>query len=163
MVRRYDETIVTDAAGSLGFGGYLVSPSGVAAWFSEAWSPKQKREWHIGPKEFYPILVAAQHWGVYWAGKRILVACDNATVVSAINKGYSKQAVLGRMLRALTFYSLKFNFHLQAQHVPGKSNIIADQLSRLQVEKFLHGNPDCSGRRVSIIDTPNPLTDCGLV
>ena len=137
---RYDETIVTDAAGSLGFGGYLVSPTGIAAWFSQAWSPQQKREWHIGPKELYPILVAAQNWGSQWAGKRILVACDNATVVSAINKGYSKQVVLGRMLRALNFYSLKFNFHMQAQHVLGKSNVIADQLSRLQVEIFLPEN-----------------------
>ena len=160
---RYDETIVTDAAGSLGFGGYLVSPTGIAAWFSQAWSPQQKREWHIGPKELYPILVAAQNWGSLWAGKRILVACDNATVVSAINKGYSKQVVLGRMLRALTFYSLKFNFHMQAQHVPGKSNVIADQLSRLQVERFLRENPDCNSRRVNTEKTTDPLTDCSLV
>ena len=159
---RYDETIVTDAAGSLGYGGYLVSPTGIAAWFSQVWSPQQNQSWHIGPKELYPILVAAQHWGAGWSGKRILVACDNATVVSAINKGYSKHIVLGKMLRALTYYSLKYNFHVQSQHVPGKSNTIADQLSRLQVERFLCENPECSNRRVHIADTLDPLTDCSL-
>ena len=88
------------------------------------------------------------------------MACDNVTVVSAINKGYAKQGVLGNMLRALTFYSMKFNFHMQARHVPGKSNILADQLSRLQVKKFLRANPRYSNLRVSPTD---PLIDCGLV
>ena len=66
------------------------------------------------------------------------------------------------MLRALTFYSLKHNFHMQAQHVPGKSNVIADQLSRLQVKKFMQENPDYSGLRVDVSEA-NPWKGCGLV
>ena len=150
----YDETFFTDAAGSLGFGGYLVGPGGIAAWFSQPWNGSQLIQWHISPKELYPILVAASLWGSYWSGKRVRVACDNASVVIAINKGYSKHKVLGEMLRALTFYSMRHNFFLQAQHIPGRLNIESDLLSRLQVEKFLIANPLARDLRATVIEDP---------
>ena len=54
------------------------------------------------------------------------------------------------LLRALFFFCAKQNIHLQFFHVPGKQNVYADLLSRLQVEKFkrLHPDPD---------DVPTPL------
>ena len=143
----YDETFSTDAAGTLGYGGLLRNGNGTSMWFSEAWNKRQLSSWHIGPKELYPIVIAASLWGNLWAGKRVVASCDNASVVAAINKGYSNHVVLSRMLRALTYYCMKFNFSLRAQHIAGKLNTDSDSLSRLQVQKFLTAHPEAAGLR----------------
>ena len=149
----YGAEFSTDASGSLGFGGFHSDE-----WFTEPWSSRQAVKWDIVAKELYPILIAGQEWGSGWGGKRILVSCDNKSTVAAINKGYSNKTLLGTMLRALQFLSMKFNFYLTAKHIPGKQNTLSDLLSRLQVKEFLKIRPSAQGRRVKI--TQDPLVIC---
>jgi hypothetical protein len=120
----------TDAAGSRGYGGHFQEK-----WFQGEWSPEQSK-WSIAAKELYPIVVAAQVWGHLWEGRRLVVNCDNAPTVGAINRGYSNKVVMGNMLRILMYFSMHNNFFLRARHVPGKLNTLADLLSRFQVRKF---------------------------
>ena len=57
----YDEEFSTDAAGSLGFGGYIKNSQGLVAWFSKTWDKVQLTSWHMHSKELYPILIKRSH------------------------------------------------------------------------------------------------------
>ena len=41
-----------------------------------------------------------------------------------------------RLVRALFLFTAKFNINILMKHIPGKVNILADSLSRLQEDKF---------------------------
>lgn len=40
------------------------------------------------------------------------------------------------LMRQLTWYAIRFNFAIFAEHLPGTRNNIADSLSRLQMDRF---------------------------
>ena len=143
----------TDASGSLGFGGFFKGQ-----WFSHRWN-NQQALWSIEAKELFPILVAAQVWGSSWETLRVVVLCDNASVVGAINKGYSKVPLIGDMIRVLIYYSMHYNFLLRAEHIPGKLNVLSDLLSRLQVPRFRELAPAAEEHPVELPESPLLLCD----
>jgi hypothetical protein len=147
-----DFEFCTDAAGTLGFGGFYKRQ-----WFSEAWKPHQLA-WSMPAKELYPIVVAAQLWGHLWTTKRIIVNCDNISTVGAINRGYSNKNVISDLIRVLVYLSMHYNFHIRASYIPGKENSISDALSRLQVNKFMALAPGmtANGRCIPL----DPLSIC---
>ena len=104
--------------------------------------------------ELYPIVYAANLWGQQWVGLRIVVHCDCAHTVSALNKGYSNKEPTATMLRIIMFLSMKHNFFLRAQHVMGKLNIKSDLLSRLQVQKFLRTFPEADRKPTALPQDP---------
>ncbi|XP_033744158.1 uncharacterized protein LOC117330047 [Pecten maximus] len=132
-----DIKLYTDASGTRGFGGYLQGQ-----WFSQAWPPNIQDYVHstdeisIAFKELYPIVVAAMIWGHGWKGLRIMFMCDNIATVAILHKGRSKSAHIMPLMRRLTMCAARNNFVVMATHVPGKLNLIADSLSRLQMARF---------------------------
>lgn len=131
-----DLQLYTDAASTLGYGGYFRGH-----WFSEVWPldlPKCKDvELSMAYRELYPIVVAAMLWGEQWSNRRILFFCDNSATVTIIKKGRSPVSSIMNLMRHLTWLAAKHNFYVTAEHVPGTHNVLADALSRLQVTKFL--------------------------
>ena len=128
----------TDAAGTIGYGGYFQG-----AWFCKQWEEVQL-SYCMTSKELYPIAVAVSLWGPLWSGKRIMVHCDNEGAVKALNKSYSNKPTVADIIRHVTFVCMKYNFILNAIHIPGKQNIKADMLSRFQVKKFLQTTPEAN-------------------
>ena len=90
----------------------------------------------ISFQELYPIVVAAILWGMDWSRKRIQFNCDNEATVQILNKGRSKSADIMKLMRRLTLVAAKYSFAYAARFVPGRKNVKADALSRLQIEKF---------------------------
>lgn len=86
--------------------------------------------------ELYPIVMATVLWGNQWSRKRILVNCDNAATVEIINKGRSKVPFIMKFVRKLVWYQAKYNFIIRGRFIIGSTNIIADALSRFQLDKF---------------------------
>ena len=86
--------------------------------------------------ELYPIVMALLLWGHQWKRKRLLFYCDNLATVNIINKGRSKSKMIMNLMRKLTFCSAVNNVTLHAEHIPGKTNTIADAISRLQMQRF---------------------------
>ena len=145
-----DSVFSTDASGNLGFGGLFESE-----WFSVPWTEAQ-RSWSIETQELYPIVVASQVWGKRWSSSRILIKCDNLSVVNCVNKGYSKVPIMGDLLRVFMYNSMRYNFLFRAEHVPGVDNKLADLLSRLLPQEFR--------RRATWADPePVPLPPCPLL
>ena len=67
---------------------------------------------------------------------RILFHCDNMATVQIIRKGRSKINSINLLMRQLTWQAVRNDFSVYAEHLPGAENIIADALSRFQMDKF---------------------------
>jgi hypothetical protein len=150
-----DHEFSTDASGVIGFGGVFLDE-----WFHGTWNEAQ-RSWSIEVQELYPIVVAAQLWGEKWSSQRIVVKCDNAAVVSAVNKGYTKVPILSDLLRVLVYLSMTHNFMFRAVHLPGLDNKLADHLSRLKVDQFHEAAPWAREEPAQL--PPSPLLLCEKV
>jgi hypothetical protein len=66
-----------------------------------------------------------------WAGCHILVRSDNVSTVSAVNRSTSRSSEMMKIVKELFWVSVEHGFKLSAKHLPGKLNVLADCLSRL--------------------------------
>ena len=103
---------------------------------------------HINSKEILAAFLAVRRWAPCWKNKRIFIHSDNVTTVSAINKGTSRNPFIMACLRQLFWLSAMYNFHISARFLPGLSNTVADDISRLhepgRLEKiipYVHMSP----------------------
>ena len=120
--------LYTDASG---FGFAAVYGSN---WFQGRF-PDDWKHVNIAIKELLPISLAVRLWGQKMANSRILFMSDNISVVQIINSQTSRDSVLMDMVRSLVVSTMTHNIDFKSKHIPGKLNIIADGLSRFQVEK----------------------------
>jgi hypothetical protein len=104
--------VFSDAAGSYGCGAFL--PSG--DWLQVQW-PTDWDSPSIAVMELIPIVIAAGMWGAAWQGQRVHFHCDNASMVSILNRRYSSETTLANLLRCLVFFAVYFSFHLSAKHI----------------------------------------------
>ena len=122
--------LYTDASGALGFG----------AIFGRHWCyGKWPASWaydNIAILEFYPIVLSLFLWGPEMKDRCILLFTDNNALVHVINKQSCKDKRLMRFVRQLVLICLRHNILFKAKHILGSRNILADTLSRLQVETF---------------------------
>ncbi len=127
-----DIQLFTDAAPSVGFGGYYQG-----RWFASPWPPQMRDSPQSSALfELYPLVIAAFLWGKNWTSSSILVHCDNEATVHCINKGRSHSLALMPLLRRLIWISACDQFIITAKHIPGSKNLIADSLSRFMFQKF---------------------------
>ena len=81
-------------------------------------------------QELFAIIAAALTWGHHWQQKKILFYCDNLPIVQAWEGKASKQPRVMSLLRKLFLAAAKNHFMVTMKHLPGKTNNIADALSR---------------------------------
>jgi len=119
------------------------------SWFQLEWK-ERAREWHIAAKELLPIVLACLIWGKPWSGMRVQCYCDNMAAVEVVNGGYSKDEVMMHLVRCLFFTSEHFKFSVEAVHLPGSLNTVADALSRNYMSQFLQVMPEADPQPVPI-------------
>ena len=112
-----------------------------SATFQSCWFvikfPVSWQERNIAFLEFYPIVIALQIFGVQLSNRNIVFHCDNKAIVDVINKQSCKNVELMKLMRYMVLTAMQYNIKFTAMHVPGKDNILADALSRLQVSPHL--------------------------
>ena len=124
--------LFTDAAASIGFGAYFHGN-----WVQRRWPGVILRHPpSIAFLELYPLLVALQCWAPLLAGKKVRFNTDNIAVVHIINKKSSPCKAIMVLVRQFVVICLQYNISFRAVHVPGKSNELADALSRFQMSRF---------------------------
>ena len=122
--------LFSDASGALGFGAIF----GKNWWYGK-W-PDNWANLNIAILEFYPIVLSLHLWGADVSNRSILFFTDNEVLVHVINKQSYKDKALMALVRKLVLICLQFNVAFKAKHIPGVNNVLADALSRLQVQKF---------------------------
>ena len=117
--------IFTDASKE-GWGAHLNELTARGSWSV----PESKL--HINHLELKAVLLALKEFQDLCTNQIVLVGTDNTTVVAYINKaGGMKSGPLCALLwRILTWCSQR-QVTLKARHIPGRLNVIADKLSRL--------------------------------
>ena len=90
---------------------------------------------HINILELFPIVLAIEIWGAEMSNQRILFLSDNIATVYVLNKMTSKDLVMMKLVRRLVVASMNYNIMFRSKHVPGKTNYVADKLSRFQFQE----------------------------
>ena len=134
----------SDASGRWGCGAWSGS-----SWFQFRW-PAAAEDRHISFKELFAGLVSAAVWGKHWRGTRVQWRCDNQPAVQAVCKRSCRDHDLMHLIRCLFFLEAWFGFEMIATHLPGRENMLADDLSRDRLSAFLSKAPSAN-------PTPTPL------
>ena len=142
-----DHTLACDAAASIGFGAVFGKKWFVGQWPDEEWKTK-----NIAFLELYPIYLAIRIWVHKFTNSVLKVHTDNQSLVSVLNKLYSKDKDLRLLLKPIAKMALEQNFLVVACHVPGKKNVGPDLLSRGHITEFKQQYP-------FVNDTPDSIPD----
>ena len=107
-------------------------------WFHGLWDKQflEQNDPSIEFLELYAVVVGIILWLNLYPNRRILLFCDNESVVYMINKQSSKCKNCMMLIRIITLQSLICNTRVYAQHVSTRLNGRADVLSRNDVDRF---------------------------
>ena len=139
--RHYDGRIPTRVGRSSGGrrrggGGSILTVQG-------RWKPVQMT-WHINRLELMAVRLTLLHFHEQVRGHRVLVRSDNSTTCYYINKfGGTRSQELCCLTWDLLMWCSERGIELTAIHVPGVDNVLADFLSRQEInqrEWSLHGH-----------------------
>ena len=110
------------------------SKQGYGATFGTSWIqgnwPEDWRELDITVLELYPVYMLVTVHAHKLKNSHIIFRCDNQAVVEILNKQSSKHKFVMKIIRTLVLVLLQNNIILRAVHIPGKTNILCDSLSR---------------------------------
>ena len=143
-------TIFTDAS-MQGWGAHMGDSQ-----ISGTWTHTD-RKLHINCLELKAVIHALQHWAQVLQGHQVMIATDNSTVVSYINKqgGTHSPTLFGLTVELLLWLEAQ-NIIVRARYIPGCLNMIADHLSRpnqpIATEWSLH--PEIVRRIFRVWGTP---------
>ena len=130
-------SLCTDASG-LGWGAHLLPSFQVT---QGVWGPTESLL-HSNDKEMLAVHRALQAWLTPISRQSVMVLSDNTAVCSYINRqgGTRSRSLCQHAVDLLTFCHAN-QITIQARHIPGRLNVIADGLSRqrcLHTEWTLH-------------------------
>ena len=145
-----DLGLFTDASGLIGWGAFYGKEG---RWIQGRWEGEVSH-YSIEYKELYAVVAACSTWGHLWSRLRIVLHCDNASVVACLNSGTSKSPAVMTLLRSLFLVCSKHNFAISAQHVAGKVNLIADALSRGLLQVFRQRAPAARAAPDTLVPPP---------
>ena len=120
-----------DTSGAIAFGALLVQE-----WCYGKW-PENWLKYNIVVLEFYPIVPSLRLWGHRMCNQLVLFFTNNQSLVSVIDKQTSKDAELMSFICTMVLVCLQNNILFKAKHLAGRRNVLADRLSRFQVDQFL--------------------------
>ena len=120
--------LTTDGAPNFGIGGYWGNQ-----YFSLELSPLGKSQ-HSTWVELFALVVASYLWGDEWTGQTIRWRTDCQAHVRGLFKIRTSAPKLLGLHDRLDALQYKKHFIFSSEHIPGKNNVLADELSRLCVE-----------------------------
>ena len=96
---------------------------------SGVWSEEKSQE-HINVQEMRAVELALASFLPQLAGQSVVLISDNASVIAYLrHQGSTVSSRLRLMASAITLWTEQHSVRLEAHYIPGKKNILADQLS----------------------------------
>ena len=86
---------------------------------------------HINYKELLSLLFAVRRGEGVWSGSTVIVGTDIITARSVIRKGSGTNPVVMRAVRETFWYSVHYDFVIDAFYVSSHNNDLPDAISRL--------------------------------
>lgn len=86
---------------------------------------------HINEKELMAVVLAACRWAPLWQGWSVLLHMDNMMTKTWLNKVSTNNPRGMHWLQYLFWFSVTYDFRLEAIHVPGCYYHLPNALSRL--------------------------------
>ena len=107
-------------------------------WFILQWNEDfiRKNQPSIAFLELYALTAGLLIWLKKFENQKIIVYCDNQSVVNMINKNVSSCQNCMVLIRMVVFHMMLYNVKVQVQYVRSKDNTYADLLSRLKYDTF---------------------------
>jgi hypothetical protein len=129
QLSRVSFDVATDASGGKGIGGVhrLIV-------FSER-IPSHHKSNKIDWKEMFAILHAFMLWHEMWREGLVRIACDNSSVVDALNKHSIKGLAIVSLQRIFLIASI-YDIQIFPFWIPSKENMVADAASRYDYTKL---------------------------
>ena len=98
---------------------------------SGKWTPDFAQQ-HINVKELQAAWETMQHFLPHIKNKSVMIATDNTSTVCYLNKlGGTKSTTLFNLTVKVLLWCQQHNITLRARHIPGRFNVVSDQLSRM--------------------------------
>ena len=119
--------------GLLGFGAVFNKH-----WTYEQWEPGFIANCNpsIEYLKLFGVVAALLTWGHELKDRRIILFCDNMSVVGMINSSTSSCKNCMFLLQLMILNNLVFNRKVFARHISSRDNYLSDALSRLQLKHF---------------------------
>lgn len=107
-------------------------------YFYQQWSRDFIEESYanINLLELYAIAVSIHLWAKHLQNHRVFIYSDNLSSVEMINSASSKCPRCMHLIRHITGVSMKWNTRFFCRHIIGRKNVLADKLSRLEIQEF---------------------------
>lgn len=138
--------LATDASLHTGLGGVFGSH-----WFHASW-PTSFAGIDIAPKELFAIWVAISLWHDRLSNRQVSLFTDNMACAQVWVSGSAKDPNMLRFLRPLFFLCASHNINLSLFHIDGHHNLLADFLSRFQLDRFREAHPHADAQTTPIPD-----------
>ena len=149
-----DITLYTDASLLIGIGG--ISDKG--HWFKNMWTDITLHNMEYRDiiwKELCAVFVFVHALRHHLKQKVVHIYTDNEPVkfmlISMRSKLYRPDLQI--LINKICKYSIKYQFHLWIEHIPGKNNIIPDALSRNFVNPFKSDNHTIYNKQINTTDS----------
>ena len=107
-------------------------------WFQGVWESHvlELLDPSIEYLELYAVAISILLWADNYRNKRIILFCDNESIVYMINRQSSKCKNCMVLIRMITFQGLISNTRIYARHIKTTENGRADALSRNKEARF---------------------------
>ena len=142
----------SDASGKIGMGAICGS-----SWMFKLWNQEflAKHEPSIEYLELFAVTAAVLTWIHQFKNRRIILFCDNQSVVDMINITSTSCKNCMVLIKLLVLKGLVENVRIFARHVKGKANDLAESLSRNKTNYF-HELCEKAGKQIDPSPTEIP-------
>ena len=139
---------------TLGVGGICQN-----SWFYTQWDRTfmEKVTPSIEYLELFGVVATALNWLGRFTNRRVVLFCDNQSVVHMVNKTTSSCPNCLALIRILVLHCMKINVRLFAKYLTSKQNKNADLLSRMRIQQFKQQSDSWDEAQTGVPDKMWPI------